>query len=1475
MLYENYQNKIKKVAAVLSKIVKHLVLIIGVLSAVVVISVTLLATKGLTGAVKCESTLIYGEAFDCEAKAFLSDVRYEYAPRNSEEWSAERPVFPGEYKVRGVGISSTGKDRYGKPTNFTILPLAIKIRINETDVVFGDIPSIETDPLAYSDRISEYDVKFSDLKAESTSVSPDISAIMIVDREGNDVTSAYKFESDPSNISFVKRPIKVITQSSNKVYDGKPFTFDQYELGNGSTLGRNDNIVATFSSITDVGGIENKPELVIYHEENGVILDVTHQYDISIEAGQISVVQRPIVITTGSLTTNYTGKNIECLDFLVESEGLVEGHNVKVSSFGEKIDCGIYDNILDVSIVDQYGTDVIDNYSVLINKGTVEIIPVDITVTTESMSFVYDGKEHTCEKYSVTGVLQDQWTEADTFTTVKNVSRVANEVKINIFAHGDTDDLNVTKNYNITYQFGDLEVTPRSLEIITSSGTSEYGIIVEPAQYYSFEFNGLVEGHNAYADMSDYSFDGYPLTVGSYKNEFLVKVDDENGIDVTRNYDISYKYGTLTIEKRHITVRTADYYSVYDGNEHSCKQYIVIPEGSLISEHMIIVENSTIMTDAGKQSNKFSNYQIIDSRFDGDRADVTDNYDVKWEYGTIEIAKRPIYVVPEYTEKIYDDTPLYGGEVMLHHETPYDLVVGHHLEATTLGSRIDVGSDASSLSAVKVFSDSKEVTKNYDITTYNGEIVILPRPIVVETADDEKIYDGYPLVNHTYRISEESPYGIVKGHVLNMTVTGSQTEIGESDNTCQIESTRIMSRSKDVTANYEISYEFGLLEVKPYATVAVISASDFKYYDGKPLTNPEYEVKVIEGEINANHRLDVDVFGSIVDVGTVENELTVRVVDSRGRDVSQYYVVQPIPGTLTVGNKEDQEPPEHEIVFGQIKTDRGGYVYLKERSYGDFTGQNWMTAIPYSKTLSGGLGYGFLTSYALVNGNGNINFAEFKDLSLPMLPYYMGFDGDYIKPGSDVANLEQFGNFTMSFYSIPTTSDGFDYLKGNLREYSRYEEEYRNFVYKQYLTIDGTTLNYMNGLIKDQSFDKSDPNVILSVARYIQHAATYSLEYDPKLDHEDNVAIAFLETYKEGKCTHYATAATLLYRALGFPARYVEGFMVETQAGAFVDIKTPGHAWVEVYIDGVGWIYVEVTGSSSGSGTGGGGDVPKPEINIKPSYTYKVYDGEYLYPQQKVEADSLLSELISQGYSYDVVISGSRLEVGRSASVIESFMIYDPNGKDVTDQFTVNTSDGILEVFPKGQTIIKIYLYQLQKYYDGTPLKYGDDDYEIIYLPDGLTLKVSFNIEMTDVGALTLSDINRDIDSFITYRVYKGKDDVTKYYSLICDVFESTNESYVPIRVDSRYIEITSASENKVDNGKPLENAAVTITQGSLAGGHKLTAKAIGYIDFVGSVENTIDGHSISITDRDGNDVTWNYMIMIIPGTLTITDPDD
>ena len=71
---------------------------------------------------------------------------------------------------------------------------------------------------------------------------------------------------------------------------------------------------------------------------------------------------------------------------------------------------------------------------------------------------------------------------------------------------------------------------------------------------------------------------------------------------------------------------------------------------------------------------------------------------------------------------------------------------------------------------------------------------------------------------------------------------------------------------------------------------------------------------------------------------------------------------------------------------------------------------------------------------------------------------------------------------------------------------------------------------------------------------------------------------------KKGCDVHYASAAVLMFRYYGIPARYAEGYLITPED---IEGKKPGdlisiprannHAWPEIYIDSFGWVPLEVT----------------------------------------------------------------------------------------------------------------------------------------------------------------------------------------------------------------------------------------------------------------------------------------------------------
>ncbi|MEQ8234964.1 MAG: transglutaminase domain-containing protein [Gammaproteobacteria bacterium] len=71
----------------------------------------------------------------------------------------------------------------------------------------------------------------------------------------------------------------------------------------------------------------------------------------------------------------------------------------------------------------------------------------------------------------------------------------------------------------------------------------------------------------------------------------------------------------------------------------------------------------------------------------------------------------------------------------------------------------------------------------------------------------------------------------------------------------------------------------------------------------------------------------------------------------------------------------------------------------------------------------------------------------------------------------------------------------------------------------------------------------------------------------------------FLEVTRRGHCEHFATAAVLLLREAGIPARYAVGYAVDEYSrleAAWVARARHAHAWAEAWIDGT-WVTIDAT----------------------------------------------------------------------------------------------------------------------------------------------------------------------------------------------------------------------------------------------------------------------------------------------------------
>ena len=853
--------------------------------------------------------------------------------------------------------------------------------------------------------------------------------------------------------------------------------------------------------------------------------------------------------------------------------------------------------------------------------------------------------------------------------------------------------------------------------------------------------------------------------------------------------------------------------------------------------------------------------------------------------GVLSLNKTNLAFTTESVEALYDGVPLTNHNWRM---SAGKLKNGHELEISFDSSQTNVGECKNALDVRIVDELGADVTSDYSIHYNFGTLKVNPRTLVITSASATKTYDGQPLVAESYEILTECD-GLVRGHKATVVVTGYIIEPGKTSNT--ISSVNIYDESgNDVTANYQIVLREGLLVVEGQGSDLPGGSGEGPGGDstgtGAPGGNTPGEDGPGEGTgTDTGDGTDPGV-GSGDDFGPgggVEPPDT----DSTEEDTSEEE--QPTEEETSDPESSEEEPTEEETTeeeTGEQDPDQddneqdGGVdfdgnssllpnesnkdtvlfvvfsntndtVYLKMQSYGAYNGKGFEEAEAFDALLMQEYAASYLTSLALMQGGAQVSVLDIKSLcGIYVLPYYLDpHTGNYARPGNDLI----YTGDTSDIYSAGYYNYSQNSLANHMGEILQYEQEYRTFVYGQYLEIDQESYDYMQALIAQQGFTKDDPSVIAKVASYIQNAAAYDLKYDPDLDTEENIVIAFLDQYKEGVCRHYAAAATLMFRALGIPARYTVGIVAQTQAGTWANVTAEkAHAWVEVYVDGVGWIMVEVTGSSSddsGIPGGGTGSEQRPTVKLTPVTVRHQYDGtEFDIAKQQTVSLRGFEDYAELGYTLEAVVSGKRTEPGKTKSVIEDVRIFDADHNDVTDQFDLELNNGTIHVYLEKFDFSSA---SFEKVYDGLRPALS-----VTYDP---ALDQRFGVNIVSTAGY---NVGKHTNTFkVTLTDANGKD-VTDHYWI--------NNVYGQVRITPLEITFKAGDSQKAYDGAPLTCDSYSLEEGALIEGHRIAlCQIIGSQTEIGRSDNIIT--HIMIQDANGKDVTSNYSIKLVAGKLRVT----
>lgn len=187
------------------------------------------------------------------------------------------------------------------------------------------------------------------------------------------------------------------------------------------------------------------------------------------------------------------------------------------------------------------------------------------------------------------------------------------------------------------------------------------------------------------------------------------------------------------------------------------------------------------------------------------------------------------------------------------------------------------------------------------------------------------------------------------------------------------------------------------------------------------------------------------------------------------------------------------------------------------------------------------------------------------------------------------------GNKFYSFSSAENQIKRFPEILKNIKEsdspetaeYLNNESHYRKFVYDSYLDIPDHIQNILENQLGKYESDKNGRLDYSTAQQKILSFLSSKVTYNANVSFsENNIDFIqyFLEQSCEGYSVHYATAAALMFRYYGIPARYTEGFLITPEDTKHALSNSPiniddshFHAWVEFYRDGIGWIPFETT----------------------------------------------------------------------------------------------------------------------------------------------------------------------------------------------------------------------------------------------------------------------------------------------------------
>ena len=1077
-----------------------------------------------------------------------------------------------------------------------------------------------------------------------------------------------------------------------------------------------------------------------------------------------------------------------------------------------------------------------DNYAFSFTNESFTVTPAPVTVSTGSATKAYDGSALTKSEASITGLVSS---DTATVTATGKQTDVGTSDNTYSIDWGSTN----SANYTVNETLGSLEVTANTnaVKIIAASDSKVYDGTALTANTVTAE--GLPTGFTVTGTCT-----GSQTNVGSSENKVTAyTILNTASEDVTANFtNISTVDGTLTVTPATAVITTGSATKAYDGAALTNDEAAIT---GLVGGDTAAVTATGSQTVVGSSDNSYSIEWGSTN---------TANYSVTEELGTLEVTANttPVTITAASDSKVYNGTALTANSV-----TAEGLPTGFTVTGTCTGSQTNAGSSANKVASYRILNAaSADVTAYFtNISTVDGTLTVTTAAAVITTGSETKAYDGEALTKN-----EASITGLVGGETAAVTVTGSQTIVGSSDNTYSI----VWGSTN--SANYSITETLGTLTVTENSDpVYLYAESGSKTYDGTPLTTNE----ITWENLPAGFTVTGTCSGSQTNAGSSDNTISsYTILNTSEENVTACFTnINKESSTLTV------EPATVTITTGSAtKAYDGAPLTKNEANITGLVGGETATVTATGKQTDVGTSD---NTYSI--DWGSTNSANYTvNETLGSLEVTANTNAVKIIAASD-SKVYDGTALTANTVTAEGLPDGFTVsgtCNGSQTNVGSSENKVTAYTILNTASED-VTANFTN-------ISTVDGTLTVTPATAVITTGSATKAYDGAALTNDEAAI-----------TGLVGGDTAAVTATG--SQTVVGSSDNSYSIEWGSTNTANYSVTEE----LGTL--EVTANTT-------------PVTITAASDSKVYNGTAL------TANSVTAEGLPTGFTVTGTCTGSQTNAGSSANKVASYRILNAASADVTAYFTnVSTVDGLLTVTTAAavittgsetkaydgealtkneasitglvggetatvtatgsQTIVgssdntysivwgstnsanysitetlgtltvtensdPVYLYAESgsKTYDGTPLTTNEITWE--NLPTGFTVTGTCTGSQTNAGSSE--------NTIASYTILNASEEnVTAYFTSV-----STESS--TLTVDPATVTITTGSATKVYDGAPLTKNEANIT--GLVGGEAATVTATGKQTDVGTSDNT---YSIDW----GSTNSANYTVNETLGSLEVT----